>query len=140
MLFRSPFPVRTAPEEKWRGKFSVAFGSCARYGWNSEQTIWRGVATMKPDLFFWLGDNVYVDSRNPESFPEEYRRQREVALAQHVLRTVPQLATWDDHDYGLNDQDRTNPMKDVGYRTFTQYWANPSAGTSEAKGVFFSYT
>ena len=137
---RAPFPVRTAPDEKWRGKFSVAFGSCARYGWNSEQDIWRGVAAVKPDLFFWLGDNVYVDSVDPAVFAEEYRRQRDVALAQPLLRTVPQLATWDDHDYGLNDQDRTSPAKDAGYRAFMQYWANPSAGTPEAKGVFFSYT
>lgn len=135
-----PFPVRTAPDEKWRGKFTVAYGSCARYGLNPEQEIWKGVEEMRPDLFFWIGDNVYIDSRAPGAFAEEYRRQRDVVLAQPILRTVPQLATWDDHDYGLNDHDRTNPMKDDGYRAFTQYWANPSVGTPDAKGVFFSYT
>ncbi|MDX2222662.1 MAG: alkaline phosphatase D family protein [Rhodospirillaceae bacterium] len=134
-----PIAVRTAPPDGWRGRFRIAFGSCARVGHDREQPIWRTVDDLRPDLFFWLGDNVYVDSLNPATFGEEYRRQRGVALLQPVLRSVPQLAIWDDHDYGLNNHDRTNPIKDTALAAFKQYWANPAYGLPDAPGVFFSY-
>jgi len=131
---------KTAPKAGAKGKFSVAFGSCARFQIDREQRIWHAIRAAQPDLFFWLGDNVYVDSLNPQSFPEEYRRQRSVAALQPVMQSVPQLAVWDDHDYGLNNHDRTNPMKDAALTAFKQYWANPSYGLDATPGVFFAYS
>jgi alkaline phosphatase D len=128
----------TAPPGKAR--FRVAYGSCARYQADRRQRIWDAVRDANPDQFFWLGDNVYVDALNPSAFAEEYRRQRSVASLQPLLRSVPQLAIWDDHDYGLNNHDRTSPMKDAGFAAFKQYWANPSHGLDAAPGVFFPYT
>lgn len=132
-----PFSFKTAPAGP--KSFSVAFGSCARYGRDPEQRIWEGVVGAQPDLFFWLGDNVYVDSLNPRMFAEEYRRQRAVPSYQPLARSVPQLAIWDDHDYGLNDHDRTNPMKEAALEQFRRYWANPSYGLPATPGVFFAY-
>lgn len=134
-----PLSFRTAPAAGTKASFRVAFGSCARYQMDRVQRVWTAVAQTQPDLFFWLGDNVYVDSLNPQAFAEEYRRQRAVATLQPVIQSVPQLAVWDDHDYGLNDHDRTNPMKDAALRAFKQYWANPSYGLEDVPGVFFSY-
>jgi alkaline phosphatase D len=131
---------RTAPRPGAKGQFRVAFGSCARIQADRIQPIWTSIESAKPDLFFWLGDNVYVDSLNPLSFAEEYRRQRSVANAQVLMQTVPQLAIWDDHDYGLNDHDRNNPMKNAALAAFQQYWANPSYGLPDTPGVFFKYS
>lgn len=132
-----PFSFKTAPARPQ--PFRVAFGSCARYGRDPRQRIWEGVIGAQPDLFFWLGDNVYVDSLNPRMFAEEYRRQRSVPGYQPLGRSVPQLAIWDDHDYGLNDHDRTNPMKETALEQFRRYWANPSYGLPATPGVFFTY-
>jgi alkaline phosphatase D len=134
-----PYHFTTAPAPGTPTRFRVAFGSCARVQESRDQPIWRFVAEQEPDLFFWLGDNVYGDSLDPDILAEEYRMQRNVDLLRLFQRTVPQLAVWDDHDYGLNDHDRTSPMREDGLRIFKQYWANPSYGLPDTPGVFFSY-
>ncbi|MEQ8735803.1 MAG: alkaline phosphatase D family protein [Rhodospirillaceae bacterium] len=135
-----PFTFKTAPADGWRGAFRVGFGSCARIQEDATQPIWTVVNNAKPDLFLWLGDNIYADTRTLDIFQEEYRRQRLVPSLQPVLRNIPHLAIWDDHDFGLNDHDRTNPVKDIGLDAFKQYWANPSYGLPDTPGVFFSYS
>lgn len=132
-----PFEVHTAPAAPAR--FRVAFGSCARVQSDPEQPIWRSVALYRPDLFFWLGDNIYGDSTTPAALAMEYQRQRFVPAFQPIGRNVPQLAIWDDHDYGLDNYDRTNPIRDQSLALFNQFWANPGAGLPETPGVFFDY-
>lgn len=119
--------------------FRLAFGSCAKYALDPVQDIWRVIGDHRPDLFAWLGDNVYADSLHPEVFREEYRRQRDVVPLQPLLRRVPQLAIWDDHDFGSNDDDRRNPIKAETLTAFKDYWANPSAGLPDTPGVFFNH-
>jgi len=135
-----PIPVKTAPEEGARGTVRIAFGSCCRIQKDAVQDIWTAVERAAPDLFLWLGDNIYADTRSLDIFQEEYRRQRAVPSLQPVIRSIPQLATWDDHDYGLNNHDRTSPVKDIGLDAFKQYWANPSYGLPNTPGVFFKFT
>ena len=134
-----PFRTHTAPDSQ-TADFAVAFGSCARYQEDRVQPIWDVVVELQPDLFLWLGDNMYGDSEHPEFLAEEWRRQRDVASLQPVNFHTPQLAIWDDHDYGLNNHDRTNPIKDEALAIFSQYWANPAAGLPDCPGVFFSYS
>ena len=97
------------------------------------------VQNWNPDLFIWLGDNIYGDSPDIDILREEYRRQREVPSSLPVLRSIPQLAVWDDHDYALNNHDRTNPAKEKALQAFQEYWANPAYGLPEVPGVFFDY-
>ncbi len=133
-----PFTLRTAPDGP--GRFRVAFGSCARFQRDAEQPIWRTITAQAPDLFFWVGDNVYADTTDPSVIAEEYRRQRDLPALQPLLRGVPQLAIWDDHDYGLNDHDRTNPIRAEALEVFGRYWANPAVGTAGTPGVFFLWS
>lgn len=135
---RSPARFRTAPAGS--AKFRVCFGSCARYQYDREQPIWSVVSSLSPDLFFWLGDNIYGDSLEGQILAEEYRRQREVPLLEAINRRVPQLAVWDDHDYGLNNHDSTSPMRETALTIFRRYWPNPSHGLADTPGVFFKYS
>lgn len=134
-----PFSFRTAPGPDFRGRFSLAFGSCARWQREPRQTLWRVIEAYRPDFFCWLGDNVYADTLDPQILAEEYRRQREVPDLQSLNRHVPQLAVWDDHDYGLNNHDRTNPRRVENLEVFRRYWPNPSYGLPGTPGVFFHY-
>jgi len=134
---RLPASFETPPEE--HGRFRVATGSCARAQASGLQPIWDVVSRLEPDLFFWTGDNIYGDALDPDILAEEYRRQREVRSIIPVLAHVPQLATWDDHDYGLNNHDRTSPGKRDALRVFKRYWPNPSYGLPDTAGIFFSY-
>lgn len=133
----APFRTHTAPAGK--ADFRVCFGSCARVHEDKLQPIWRAVEHARPDLFFWLGDNIYADSRRPEVLAEEYRRQFSVASLAPVFSSVPQSAIWDDHDYGLNDHDASSPSKASSLKVFQNYWANPGYGLPDTPGVFYKY-
>ena len=135
-----PFYTKTAPPVGKKGHFSIAYGSCPRYQLDRTQEIWTTVLRFQPDLFFWIGDNIYGDSQDPEILAEEWRRQRDVATLQPVIHTIPQLATWDDHDFGLNDYGRRHPRKADALKVFKRYWANPAYGLPGTPGVFFKYT
>jgi alkaline phosphatase D len=132
-----PFTFKTAP--KGPARFRVSFGSCARYQYDRVQPIWCVLDEYDPDLFFWLGDNIYGDSPNPQILAEEYRRNRDVANLQPILHRIPHLAVWDDHDYGLNNHDASHPWKAAALAVFKDYWPNPSYGLPETPGVFFKY-
>ncbi len=134
-----PARFRTAPAAGAKGRTRIAFGSCARIQAHPVQPIWDAVREWRPDLFLWLGDNVYHDTLEGPIMADMYRWQRRVPNLQPLLRNVPQLAIWDDHDFALNDSDRRNPVKDIGLEVFKRYWANPSHGLPDAPGCFFKY-
>jgi alkaline phosphatase D len=133
----TPFWTRTAPAAP--AAFRVAFGSCARHQLDPEQPVFHAIAASEPDLFFWLGDNIYADTASPWVLAEDYRRQRAIPSTLPLMRRVPQLAIWDDHDFGLNNSDRGNPMREATLAAFRNYWANPGAGLPDCPGVFFQY-
>ena len=133
-----PCVARTAPAGPTA--FRVGFGSCARIARDPEQRIFRVVDAQSPDLFFWLGDNVYADTETEEAFADEYRRQRNVASLQRVIRSVPQFAIWDDHDFGYNNSDGEYPYKEQSLAVFKRYWANPAYGQPNNPGVYFEYS
>lgn len=134
-----PLPYRTRTAPRGRAAFRAAFGSCARLQMDSEQQIFSVAQALEPDLMLFLGDNVYADTDQPAQIADLYRRQREIERLQPVIRSVPNLAIWDDHDFALNDSDRTNPIREQSLRVFKQYWANPSYGAPGVEGVFFKY-
>ena len=88
----------------------IAFGSCAAE--EKPQPIWDAVLAYRPELFLFVGDNVYGDVRSGRDVPESdllaslaesYALASAVPGLARLRRTVPHLATWDDHDYGKND-------------------------------------
>ncbi|MFZ4621991.1 MAG: alkaline phosphatase D family protein [Bacteroidota bacterium] len=155
---KRPYPLKfqTQPLWQWRTDppaFSVAFGSCAfvneadadRPGkpYGSDFGIFTTIVSKNPDLFIWGGDNTYL--RDPDFFSRaaiirRYSLTRELPELQALLGGVHNYATWDDHDYGSNDADRTYPLKDVTLETFKIFWANQTYGADDVKGVFSRFT
>ena len=135
-----PFRFATTPLKGTPASFRVAFGSCPKFQDDRVQPIWQVISGFDPDLFFWIGDNIYGDTLDPDILREEYRRQRDVHGLQPLLHNVPHIAVWDDHDFALNNHDRTNPIKFEALEVFKDYWANPSYGLADVPGVFFSYS
>jgi alkaline phosphatase D len=128
---------------------AIAFGSCffladadPRWGgqdYGGGYEIFDAIAAAKPDLMIWAGDNLYFqkpDELDPASMATRYRRQRTFAPLQKLLTAVPQLAIWDDHDYGPNDADMSYVMKGESLNLFRRYWANPSYGLPDVPGIF----
>ena len=133
----TPFWTRTAPSGL--APFRLAFGSCSRHQLDAEQPIFNALTAAQPDVFFWLGDYIYADTTSAGVFAEDYRRQRAIASTLPLARSVPQLAIWDDHDFGLNNSDQGNPASAASLAAFRNSWANPSFGLPDCPGVFFKY-
>lgn len=105
----------------WR----IAFGSCARQG--KPQPIWAAVAAARPDLFVFLGDNFYADAATPEALRARHAEfAREAVALQAFRRRVPHLATWDDHDYGLDDAGAEYPHRRLSQQLFCDTWGEPA--------------
>jgi alkaline phosphatase D len=134
------FRFTTAPPVGTETSFRVAFGSCPKFQDDRVQPIWPVISEFDPDLFLWIGDNIYGDTLDPDILREEYRRQRDIHGLQPLLRNVPHLAVWDDHDFALNNHDRENPIKFEALEVFKDYWVNPAYGLPDTPGVFFTYS
>ena len=128
--------LRTAPATGTSGQTRVAFGSCTR---SDEQPIFEHVRALRPDLFFFVGDNHYANTDDLNGLRWHYRWGMSRAQRAELLGETSVLATWDDHDFTGNNTDGTEPGKDVALRVFGEYWANPAAGTANTRGVFFQH-
>ncbi|MEO6293925.1 MAG: alkaline phosphatase D family protein [Burkholderiaceae bacterium] len=100
----------------------LAFGSCIDQ--TKPQPIWQAVQASKPDLFIFGGDNVYA-SESPwrlENLQRAYQQLDQSAGFAQLRQTVPHLAIWDDHDYGLNDGGAEFPNKQASKDAFLSFW------------------
>lgn len=101
----------------------VCFGSCARQ--NAEQPIWERVVEREPDLFIWLGDNVYGDSEDMMVIAAKYLQLAEKPGYRKLVERCPVVATWDDHDYGVNDGGRGYAAKEFTKRLMLDFYSEP---------------
>ena len=79
----------------------IAFGSCSHQ--DKPQPIWNEVLASDPELFIFLGDNIYGDSDDTNVLSSKYQKLYQQAGIQTLMATTEVIATWDDHDYGRND-------------------------------------
>lgn len=134
--FRTPPPPGAAED------LLVGFGSCAGdWGRDPSQPVWRAIDALHPDLFLWLGDDVYFRLQerewlDPAAMAARWRTQRALPALQPLLRRTSQVAIWDDHDFGPNDADKTFAGKDRALELFVRYWANPGFGSGGEAGVW----
>lgn len=61
------------------------------------------IAEIEPDVFVWMGDNVYGDTEDMEVLRAKYQVAREHPGYARIRSTARVIGTWDDHDYGAND-------------------------------------
>lgn len=148
-----PYPLRFQSQAlwQWRGDppaFRIALGSCAYvnepvydrpgtpYGGGLE--IFRTITRMKPDAMLWLGDNIYlreVDWYTRTGILARYTHSRGIPELQPLLASTHHYATWDDHDFGPNNSDRSWVHKDKSLDAFKLFWGNPTFGVEGSKGV-----
>ncbi|MBI2516650.1 MAG: alkaline phosphatase family protein [Opitutae bacterium] len=150
--FPYPLTFKTKPLWEWRTPppdFKFIYGSCAYlnepqydrpgepYGKGTE--IFRHMAESGADFMLWGGDNWYYREPDFDSLSGLwYRAQHDRATPdlQKLLAVMPNYATWDDHDYGSNDANKSYELKDETLDIFKSYWANPSWGEPGNPGVY----
>ena len=103
--------------------FKIAFGSCAHQ--DKEQPLLLEALKYKPDLFIYLGDNIYGDTRDMELLKSTYSKLSAKVEFQELKKNTPILSVWDDHDYGENDKGRHYPFQKESKEIFMNFWNIP---------------
>lgn len=100
----------------------IAFGSCLQQ--RQPQPIWKAVREAAPELFILMGDNVYgdVSDGTMRELKAAYQRQGAHPDFATARAAWPFLATWDDHDFGLNDASASFPYKREARALFAEFW------------------
>lgn len=117
----------------------IAFGSCLNQ--HRDAPVLDSIAEAAPDLFVFLGDNIYADTDDPAVIRREYRRLGEHTAFQRLRAEVPVIATWDDHDYGQNDIGADYVAKQASREAMLDFWSVPpdSPRRSREDGIYTAY-
>ena len=119
----------------------IALGSCYNQAETGE--IFATIQRTKPDVFLFLGDNVYADDESDDpslnSLKKAYSQLAQVSSFATLRQAVPVLTIWDDHDYGLDDAGGDWPRKQASESLYEYVWDigghDPRA---QRDGVYFA--
>lgn len=116
----------------------IAFGSCSNQ--NHPLPIFDVVVKHEPDLFVFLGDNIYADSWSMSTIKRKYQQLANKPTFQNLKAHVPLIATWDDHDFGQNDGGKQYPFKKQTKKIFLNFFNEPDSSERwKHDGIYTSY-
>lgn len=103
----------------------IAIGSCNNQV--NSQAFWDRIAARRPQLFLYVGDNVYGDpgwdgGADLGSLRRAYERLAGLPEFVRFRAQVPMMETWDDHDFGFNDGGGVFPFKNWSEHIFETFW------------------
>ncbi|XP_010530255.1 PREDICTED: uncharacterized protein LOC104806865 [Tarenaya hassleriana] len=141
----------------------IVFGSCANQ--SAPQPIWDAINKFDPQLFIWLGDNIYGDIRRPfkvfgkertigpwknvprfvpsseEEMKSRYAKAKATPGYSRLRKNTKVIGTWDDHDYGLNDAGKEFDRKTTNQRLMLDFLDEPhDSPRRKQAGVYASYS
>ncbi len=141
-----PYPTEFQAQELWQFRkdapaFTMAVGSCLYVndsiydrpgkGYGSDYQMMEVLAQAKPDAMLWLGDNTYTreaDWNTRTGILHRYSHTRSLPQLQPLLASTHHYATWDDHDYGPNDADRSYWGKAMTSEIFSAFFPSMNTG------------
>ncbi|CAB3990364.1 Hypothetical predicted protein [Paramuricea clavata] len=135
----------------------IAFGSCMNGMFNESkwhqrpQPVWKHILQQQPDLWIWLGDAAYGDTRivpflwTPSPLPlmaSYFRRQKHHPDYQEFLKSNTSIVgIWDDHDYGMNDGGKNFGNRLQTQNIFLDFLDEPLDSLRRRReGMYVSYT
>lgn len=102
----------------------IVFGSCIKQ--DRPAPIFQQIIATRPQLLLFLGDNVYADTADMAEMRAKYRTLGAKPGFQKLLAMSPVMATWDDHDYGVNDGGAEFPQRAQSQQVFADFWQFPN--------------
>lgn len=115
--------------------FTISFGSCNKE--DEAQDYWPHIAALNPDLWIWMGDNIYGDSNDPDFIAKAYQVQKGNSYYQQFIANHQILGTWDDHDYGMNDGNKNYMYKEECKKLLIDFLDYPEIiSTAKREGVY----
>ncbi|NNE35531.1 MAG: alkaline phosphatase family protein, partial [Rhodothermales bacterium] len=118
---------------------TITFGSCARE--TDPQPIWWSILDADPDVFLFTGDNIYGDTDDMQVMRNKYDSLGAKPGYDALRRTIPVMATWDDHDYGRNDAGSEYEYRQQSQEEFLRFFEVPrSSPRWSREGVYSAKT
>lgn len=118
----------------------IAFGSCYNPR-DKHDDIFEGILSHKPDLFLFLGDNIYGDTKDMTVLKKKYAELEAVKGFQKLRSSTRLLSTWDDHDFGINDGGNSYSKKKESEAIFLDFFKVPATSPRRKhEGIYGSYT
>lgn len=133
-------------------EFNFLTGSCSFFNepvydrpgtpYGKDSSIFETMAKENAAFMLWLGDAWYtreVDYGSDWGLWYRASRDRSLPVLQNFWKSMPQLAIWDDHDYGPNDIGKQYILKETSRKVFNSYFPNPSCG-EDGEGIYTKYS
>lgn len=118
---------------------NLAFGSCNQS--TRDQRYWRTIQGDSPELWLWLGDNIYADGLSMQERRTLYRALKENGDYRRFREATPVLGTWDDHDYASDNQGGAFAEKWQSKEAFREFFdLSTEMLPIERAGVYQSYS
>ncbi|MBC5992702.1 alkaline phosphatase D family protein [Pontibacter cellulosilyticus] len=118
---------------------TLAFGSCNRE--DLPQPLWQPIIQNKPQVWVWLGDNIYGDSDTMVVLQRKYNMVLQEPGYQQLQQEAKVIGVWDDHDYGKNDAGKEYKMKEESAQLFWDFIGEPAnSPRRRQEGVYSAHT
>ncbi len=116
----------------------ILFGSCIKQ--EKPMPLFDTINKQNAEAFLFLGDNIYGDTNDMAVLKAKYARLKENAGFSKLMATCPTvMATWDDHDYGMNDSGADYAMREESQKVFLDFWGDAEDSPRRSReGVYES--
>ncbi|MBC7660039.1 MAG: alkaline phosphatase family protein [Chitinophagaceae bacterium] len=118
---------------------SIAFGSCNKS--KHDQSYWSLIGRDQPDLWVWMGDNIYADRTSLNQRKNLYDELKAHPLYQDFRGKTPIIGTWDDHDFGSNNSTELYWNREQSQALFADFIDLPqNALARQQDGVYQTFS
>ena len=131
---------------------TLAYGSCNKPSKTESNLFWKQISDVNPDRLLLLGDNIYADKLSVGGFKgatwaslksiyEDLARDQYFnSLIEKIGGMANVLATFDDHDYGINNGDKTFPLRNLSQQLFYDFFEVPNDSIRRQRSGVYSST
>jgi len=117
----------------------ITFGSCFNPS-KQKFAIFDGILMQEPDVFLFIGDNIYGDTHDMALLEKKWGALEAVEGFRKLRKSTTLLATWDDHDYGINDGGRSYTKRQESAEIFLDFFKeSQNSPRRQREGVYGSY-
>jgi alkaline phosphatase D len=102
----------------------IAAGSCNRE--DLPQPLWEPILAFRPQVWVWLGDNIYGDTDDMSVLAAKWNEQKRNPGYSKLASQATVLGTWDDHDYGKNDAGFEYRKRRESQKLFLDFLGEPA--------------